>query len=180
MKPLIPTPAQMAHIGKVTQFWLPINPQPEGTKPFACPYNPGDLIPIKQAWCPVTLGNTPMFFYSAGMSAAEKKGYKFRSASTMPAHAVRYHFKVLERVARRVQTMTEEEAVLCGFMHDECPTSERECALEYCQYDLDIQCPECQKRWGFKKVWQKQHGKKPGLAWGDNPYAWQLIGEVVK
>lgn len=123
---------------------------------FTCPYLLGDIVAVKETWFESYQSGVQ---YRASSSLVPMRWF---SPVTMPLWAVRYRLKIISLCAKRVQDLTEEDAVAAGeLQHDGSPfglLGPRQMVVK------------AQKE--FAHSWDSRHGKKPALSWDNNPWCW--------
>lgn len=139
-----------------------------------CPYNPGDLLWVRETWAIANCGNrVPLsrdawpewpinrLEYIATDKAPAANGYWWnkRPSIHMPRWASRITLEVLSVRPERLQDISDEDAIAEGFH----PTFNRE----------DGTC-DMSARSKFLKFWDLINGKKPGCSWDDNPWVWRI------
>jgi len=135
------------------ELWYDDNP------PSRCapPNGFGDLLAVKEA-CWVNDSECVIAYRADGEFPCHMASAKWMPANRMPAEAVRSLLYVLDVKARRVQSVTWQDAIAAGFKGyagDESPESE------------------------FRAEHNRRHGKKPSLSWADNPWMWVTTVERV-
>jgi hypothetical protein len=149
-------------------------PIDQGTgKRLLCPYGKvGDLLWVRETWAaiwpdvdPVPLEQCEIQYrvdtgdaYPGRWPEEEAKGNpdapKWRSSIHMPKWAARIWLEVTDVRAERVQDIT-----LAGAIMEGCPDDM-----------LDGGSPH---DW-FAELWDSINGKRPGLAWSNNPSVWVI------
>lgn len=80
---------------------------------------------------------------------------KWRSSRIMPRWASRIDLKVEKIILQRLHDMRPEDALAEGIEMSGCSISAPFNAMD-----------------GFRRLWDKINGRKPGRAWKDNPFVW--------
>lgn len=167
-----------------------------GEKFFKLPYQPGDILYVRETWCK----SLERYLYRADYSDTEKfyqNGkeieIKWRPSSIMPREAARIFLKVTNVRVERLQDITEDGANVEGMPGDlDYPVSKIYCPIckGYGTIDSrnpsslgheEIDCPNCDsRRKRFANLWNSTI-KKSDLdryGWDANPYVFVI--EFVK
>lgn len=148
-----------------------------------CPYAPGSRLTVKETWSYVTLaaneypcgvpgcrrcvlrpdGSPVYLIYRTDEVGPGAACPSWASPAVMPAWASRLTLLVTACRAERVQEITVD-----GLIAEGLTTTLREHDA-FC--DLHEQ---------FIAPWDSRYGKRPGLAWADNPWVWVTTAEVER
>lgn len=93
------------------------------------PYQPGDVVPFRERWrvfgddYPIDNGDTSFAscagpqdcMFEASATSDELMTFQFRPARTQPEWAIRLHPVVESVECRRINSITPEEAIACGW-----------------------------------------------------------------
>ena len=158
-----------------TDTWM-LHGSREASKPFKLPFAPGDVLLAKEAWHPTVAGEVPLITYKAGLELAHITADQFdtvnngqsgwRAAITMPQWAVRLRLRVTDVAVKRVDELTEAEMVAAG-------------AIAWAERgEAPDPIGAAEPAYAFREMWNQQHARKPGLAFGDRP--WVATAKVEK
>ena len=147
-----------------------------------CPYGrPGDLLWVREAWCPVVdpwtggaaagIGHRsdmdfhaitdPVGKFQDGWTCfnwEKPDAWKFRPSIHMPRWASRITLEITDVRVERLQDITESDAAAEG-----CDNSDTEAARECGWYK--------KPRRAFRRVWEQINGSG---AWDQNPWVWVI------
>lgn len=162
-----------------------------GEKFFKLPYQPGDILYVRETWCK----SLERYLYRADYSDTEKfyqNGkeieIKWRPLSIMPREAARIFLKVTNVRVERLQDITEDGANVEGMPDDlDYPVSKIYCPIckGYGTIDSrnpsslgheEIDCPNCDsRRKRFANLWNATIKKQYNIhSWDVNPYVWVI------
>lgn len=162
-----------------------------GEKFFKLPYQPGDILYVRETWCK----GLERHLYRADYSDTEKfyqNGkeieIKWRPSSIMPKEAARIFLKVTDVRVERLQEITEDGAKVEGMPDDfDYPVSKIYCprCKGYGTIDSrnpsslgheEIDCPNCDsQRKRFANLWNATIKKQYNIhSWDANPYVWVI------
>lgn len=162
-----------------------------GEKFFKLPYQPGDILYVRETWCK----SLERYLYRAAYSDTEKfyqNGkeieIKWRPSSIMPREAARIFLKVTNVRVERLQEITEDGANVEGMPDDlDYPVSKIYCPIckGYGTIDSrnpsslgheEIDCPNCDsQRKRFANLWNATIKKQYNIhSWDANPYVWVI------
>lgn len=162
-----------------------------GEKFFKLPYQPGDILYVRETWCK----SLERYLYRADYSDTEKfyqNGkeieIKWRPSSNMPREAARIFLKVTNVRVERLQDITEDGANVEGMPDDlDYPVSKIYCPIckGYGTIDSrnpsslgheEIDCPNCDsRRKRFANLWNATIKKQYNIhSWDMNPYVWVI------
>lgn len=162
-----------------------------GEKFFKLPYQPGDILYVRETWCK----SLERYLYRADYSDTEKfyqNGkeieIKWRPSSIMPREAARIFLKVTNVRVERLQEITEDGANVEGMPDDlDYPVSKIYCPIckGYGTIDSrnpsslgheEIDCPNCDsQRKRFANLWNATIKKQYNIhSWDANPYVWVI------
>ena len=158
---------------------------------FKLPYQPGDILYVRETWCK----SLERYLYRADYSDTEKfyqNGkeieIKWRPSSIMPREAARIFLKVTNVRVERLQEITEDGANVEGMPDDlDYPVSKIYCPIckGYGTIDSrnpsslgheEIDCPNCDsRRKRFANLWNATIKKQYNIhSWDANPYVWVI------
>lgn len=162
-----------------------------GEKFFKLPYQPGDILYVRETWCK----SLERYLYRADYSDTEKfyqNGkeieIKWRPSSIMPREAARIWLKVTDVRVERLQDITEDGANVEGMPDDlDYPVSKIYCPIckGYGTIDSrnpsslgheEIDCPNCDsQRKRFANLWNATIKKQYNIhSWDANPWVWVI------
>lgn len=162
-----------------------------GEKFFKLPYQPGNILYVRETWCK----SLERYLYRADYSDTEKfyqNGkeieIKWRPSSIMPREAARIFLKVTDVRVERLQEITEDGANVEGMPDDlDYPVSKIYCPIckGYGTIDSrnpsslgheEIDCPNCNsQRKRFANLWNATIKKQYNIhSWDANPYVWVI------
>lgn len=134
--------------------------KPRGTErlcPYIPPYQPGDILYVRETWCKGSYGDEKEKYYYK----ADNNNFfcTWHPSIHMPKEAARIWLKVTEVRAEHLQDITEEQAISEGIFIDKYNLD--------CGYDYDSE---------FAFLWNSTI-KKSDLdvyGWLANPYVWVI------
>ena len=147
-----------------------------------CPYGcPGDRLWVRETWSPDharTYPHYPIVYRAEGYptpaDVRESKGqtqtheqlgnFRWRPSIFMRREHCRITLELTAVRVERLQAISEADAVAEGFNE---------------QSFRDGRGVES-ARHGFRTLWGKINGKRPGCTWEDNPWVWVVSFNVVK
>jgi len=169
-----------------------------GMRRVACPYGaPGDRLWVKETWCAGAWFN-PLTPTQIGLDSGytrERVALKYladdarrgpwrehdvegktRAPIHMPRWASRITLQVTDVRVQRVQTITDDDARAEGVERGEYQGQ----PMHWRNYLADSPVDWCRTpRESFFTLWDSINGKRPGCAWGDNPWVWAITFERV-
>jgi hypothetical protein len=120
---------------------------------FKCPYKPGDVLWVREAWCKNENPNSPNYggyeYYADYEGAHCQSLIKWRSPIFMPREAARLFLKVKTVRVEKLQAITAHDAIREGM----------ESVIPFDTLDE------------FKELWDNLNAKR-GYGWETNPWVW--------
>lgn len=158
------------------------------------PYQPGDILYVRETWCKNYYHDYGKYFYRADgeeidmplitggtIKYGKADGLRWRPSIHMPKEAARIWLKVTDVRVERLQDITEEDAFeegyegICPYEHRvRCGDYESMCYVEGdCENPLRLCDKSVPEGFGIE-IWNKTI-KKPDLdryGWNANPWVW--------
>lgn len=110
-----------------------------------CPWEPGDVLYVRETWNGIRLGNKMEYWHKAGNVFEDSADEKWRPSIHMPREAARLFLKVKDVRVERLHNITEEDTRSEGFN----------------AYII------------FTNVWDDIYLKR-GFGWEMNPWIWVI------
>jgi len=151
-----------------------IKPFTGGSK-IRAPYQPGDIVWVRETWLKNAPGGVTKYFYKADKHPEEvigqmnAFGYKWRPSIHMPRKAARLFLRVKNVRVERLQDITEADAIAEGIRQVDSRKWESSFRLGW--FDSPILA--------FKQLWDSINAKR-GFGWEINPWVWVIDFEVMK
>ena len=182
-----PLPKSKIHKGCCTKVYTASREWWEYLLPEQFPYQPGDLLWVRETWLKADDG----YHYKADIKAPKACGYKWRPSIHMPKEAARIWLEVTNVKNEWLQDITEEDAKAEGVpSHDDYPIYR--CFCSTCEgYGLigavgdnlgfmEIECINCNThRKRFLNYWDFLYAKN-GLGREINPRMWVIEFKMVE
>jgi hypothetical protein len=152
------------------EFYLANSKGEPATKEIKCPFNVGEECWVRETWLKADDG----YYYKANSSSVSEEarkdyGYKWRSPITMPREASRFTVMFDDVTHGRLQDMTEQDAIECGFEGVRChhhPFGNTVYGCTDCYNTGWLEPPTAE----FVFEWDSH--AKPGYKFADNPVVW--------
>lgn len=140
-----------------------------GEKFLKLPYQPGDILYVRETWSEWTDGYVYKAWNSPFPQAGKSSGMKWHPSIHMPKEAARIWLKVTNVRVEKLQEMSGEDCEREGFENfcKKCTELLPDC--DNCINDVDI-------KEEFKELWNSTI-KKPDLGqygWDANPWVWVI------
>lgn len=141
------------------------------------PYQPGDVLWVRETWCYGSDTHTIMFdpeplpgdiIYKADVGDLDNDIVKWRPSIYMPREAARLFLQVKDVKVELLQDITEADAIAEGIRQVDSRKWESSFRLGW--FDSPILA--------FKQLWDSINAKR-GFGWEINPWVWVVEFEVV-
>lgn len=154
-------------------------PWQEGFMDDFFPFLPGDILWVKEKWGEVTAINSTTFKklptkfrYEADLKHVIEGHDKFFPASNMPIDAARIFLKVKDICIKRLQDVTEEDAVREGVEM----TCNGPKFKQWRIYTSSFGFQANTALWSYQSLWEKINGRE---SWDNNPWVWVFTFDVL-
>lgn len=126
-------------------------------------YAPGDRLWVKETWAKIHVphAGSEWIIYKAEDNRTDYGG-PWKSPLFLPRSASRLTLLVSEVRVERLQSISEEDAKAEGVYETEW--------YDAAEHKVAGGAPWTPERLAYADLWNHLNGKKPGLAWADNPW----------